>query len=77
MESSNNSSIIEDLEQSLLEVMAKHLINDLNRLLDVKNEPIESEVRKQRKLLLNILFENNPDLEMNLTQAKNVNNILL
>ncbi len=61
MESSNNSSLIEDLEQSLLEVMAKHLINDLNQY----NEPIESEVRKQRKLLLNILLENNHDLEMN------------
>ena len=77
MESSNNSSLIEDLEQSLLEVMAKHLINDLNRLLHVKHESIESEVRKQRKLLLNILLENSHDLEMDHTKAKKVNNILL
>jgi hypothetical protein len=77
MESSNNSSLIEDLEQSLLEVMAKHLINDLNRLLHVKHEPIESEVRKQRKLLLNILLENSHDLEMDHTKAKKVNNIFL
>jgi hypothetical protein len=72
MESSNNSSLIEDLEQSLLEIMAKHLIIDLSRLLDVKKEPIESEVRKQRRLLLNILLENNHDLEMDHKQAKNV-----
>jgi hypothetical protein len=69
---SNNSSLIEDLEQSLLELIAKNLIDDLNRLLDVKKEPIESEVRKERKLLLNILLANNHDLEMDHTQAKNV-----
>ena len=69
---SNNSSLIEDLEQSLLEIMTKHLIIDLSRLLDVKKEPIESEVRKQRRLLLNILLANDHDLEMDHTQAKNV-----
>jgi hypothetical protein len=74
MESSNNSSLNEDLEQSLLEVMAKNLKTDLNRLLDVKNEPIDSEVRKQRRLLLNILLANNHDQQEKLdhTQTKNV-----
>jgi hypothetical protein len=74
MESSNNSNLNEDLEQSLLEVMAKNLKTDLNRLLDVKNEPIDSEVRKQRRLLLNILLANNHDQQEKLdhTQAKNV-----
>ena len=49
MESSNKKSLLEDLEQSLLEVMAKHLINDLNRKLDDKNEQIESEVNRKHK----------------------------
>jgi hypothetical protein len=65
----DNSNLNQE-SQSLLEIMVKHLINDLNRLLDTKNESIESEVKLQRRLLLNILLENNHDLDH--TKAKKV-----
>jgi hypothetical protein len=32
----DNLNLNQELEQSLLEIMVKHLINDLNRLLDTK-----------------------------------------
>ena len=54
----SDSSISEELDQSLLETIVKHLINDLNRLINVNEEPIESDAKKQRKLLLKILLEN-------------------
>jgi hypothetical protein len=52
--------------------MLKLLISDLNRLLDVKNKSIGTEVKKQRSLFLRILLESNHDLEMDYTKAQKV-----
>ena len=51
MSSSIECPIAANTEQALLETLVKHVINDLNRLIDFQDKTPESSVQKQRQLL--------------------------
>ena len=61
MSNSSECPIVANTEPALLETLVKHVINDLNRLIDFKDKTPESNVKKQRQLLLNILLESDPE----------------
>jgi hypothetical protein len=72
MENSTSSILSEELQQFILELMLKHMIQDLNHLLAVPNKSIGTEVAKQRIVLLSILSQSNQHLEMDHTKSKKV-----
>ncbi len=59
MNNLSETSIDKGLDQALLETMVKHIVKDLNELIDFKNNGPDSSAIEQRKLLFRILLENN------------------
>ena len=61
-----NEEIHADLQQKLLEIAVAPLIENLNKLIDLKNRET-TEIEQERQILINIIL-NNGDGQLNTLQ---------